>query len=53
MIKIRFEKPEDISFIRSVNEQAFNRLAEAGIVDKLRLACADHLSLVAEDNETV
>ena len=53
MIEIRLEKPEDIPFIRSVNEQAFKRLAEAGIVDKLRLACADHLSLVAEDNGSI
>jgi len=51
--KIRFEKPEDIPFIRSVNEQAFDRLAEARLVDKLRLACADNLSLVADDNGSI
>ena len=47
---IRSERPEDIPFIRSVNEKAFGRLAEAGLVDKLRLACADNLSLVADDD---
>ena len=53
MTKVRFEKPEDIPFIRSVNEQAFDRLAEARLVDKLRLACADNLSLVADDNGSI
>jgi len=50
MTIIRFEKPEDIAFIHSVNEQAFGRVSEAKLVDTLRQAGADHLSLVADDN---
>ena len=50
MTSIRFEKPEDIVFIHSVNEQAFGRVSEAKLVDTLRQAGADHLSLVADDN---
>ena len=53
MSKIRFEKPEDIAFIHSVNEQAFGRVSEAKLVDTLRLACTDHLSLVADDNGSI
>jgi putative acetyltransferase len=53
MIQIRFEKPEDLAFIRSVNEQAFDSLAEAKLVDKLRLTCSEHLSLVADDNSSI
>ena len=53
MIQIRFEKPDDIAFIRSVNEQAFDRLAESKLVDKLRMTCAEHLSFVADDNGTI
>ena len=53
MTKIRFEKPEDIAFIHSVNEQAFGRVSEAKLVDTLRLACTDHLSLVADDNGSI
>jgi len=53
MTIIRFEKPEDIAFIHSVNEQAFGRVSEAKLVDTLRLACTDHLSLVADDNGSI
>ena len=53
MTIIRFEKPEDITFIHSVNEQAFGRVSEAKLVDTLRQACADHLSLVADDNGSI
>ncbi len=53
MTKIRFEKPEDIAFIHSVNEQAFGRVSEAKLVDTLRLACTDHLSLVADENGSI
>lgn len=50
---IRPEKPEDIIHIRSLNEMAFGRPEEAELIDRLRTACADHISLVAEDNSTV
>ena len=53
MTKIRFEKPEDIAFFHSVNQQAFGRVSEAKLVDTLRPACTDHLSLVAEDNGSI
>jgi len=53
LITIRQEKPEDIPLIHSVLEQAFKRDAEAKLADKLRLACAEHLSLVADDNGTI
>lgn len=48
MITIRHEKPEDIEQIYAVIEKAFKRDAEARLANKLRQACADHLSLVAE-----
>jgi putative acetyltransferase len=53
VIVIRHEKPEDIPLISSVHEQAFKRDAEARLADKLRQACADHLSLVADDNGSI
>jgi putative acetyltransferase len=53
VIVIRHEKPEDIPLISSLHEQAFKRDAEARLADKLRQACADHLSLVADDNGTI
>jgi putative acetyltransferase len=53
VILIRREKPEDIPLINSVIISTFKRDAEARLVDKLRRACADHLSLVAEDNNTI
>jgi putative acetyltransferase len=54
MISIRLECPEDIAAIRVVNEAAFEESAEADIVDVLRDACPDILSLVAEsDGEIV
>lgn len=53
MIKIRPEKPADIPLISKVLEQAFKRDAEARLADKLRQACPDHLSLVAEDNSAI
>ena len=53
MITIRQEKSEDIPLVYSVIEQAFKRDAEAKLADKLRQACADHLSLVAEDDGVI
>jgi putative acetyltransferase len=54
MISIRPERPEDIAAIRSVNEAAFEQTTEADIVDALRNACPNFLSLVAEsDGEIV
>ena len=50
MITIRAEKPGDASRFREVNELAFGRAVEADIVDALRLARPDALSLVAEES---
>ena len=53
MISIRHEKPEDTLLVYSVLERTFKRDAEAKLAEKLRRACADHLSLVADDNGTI
>ena len=50
---IRAERPEDASRVRHVNELAFGRPAEADLVERLRRACTDSLSLVAEDDAVV
>ena len=47
MISIRPESPEDASAVRRLNELAFGQSAEAELVDRLRAACGDALSLVA------
>ena len=47
MINIRPEQPEDISLIHAVNEAAFDQPTEANLVDALRSACPDVVSLVA------
>ena len=46
---IRQENPNDITQVRKLNELAFGQPAEADLVDKLRKACPDALSLVAEE----
>lgn len=53
MITIRPEVPDDVSRVRHVNELAFGQPAEADLVEKLRNACIDSLSLVAEDEAVV
>lgn len=50
---IRPERPEDASRIRHVNELAFGQPLEADLVEKLRQACTDSLSMVAEDDAVV
>ena len=50
---IRPERPDDASSIRHVNELAFGQPAEANLVDQLREACANSLSLVAADGAVV
>jgi putative acetyltransferase len=50
---IRPERPEDSPRIRQINELAFGKPAEADLVERLRQACADALSLVAEDGVVV
>lgn len=45
---IRDEAAGDAPAVRVVNEEAFGSPLEAGIVDALRAACTDRVSLVAE-----
>ena len=55
MVIIRTEQPTDIPEVRIVNELAFEQPTEADVVDRLRhaVACADALSLVAEEDEAI
>ena len=54
MIKIRPERPDDITAIHGVNEEAFGEPTEAKLVDTLRATCPGGLSLVAlAENEIV
>jgi putative acetyltransferase len=50
---IRPEGAADTSEVRRVHERAFGQPAEADLVDRLREACDDALSLVAEDQVVV
>jgi hypothetical protein len=53
MIRIRPELPEDPLAVRALNEAAFGQSAEADIVDALRVACPDALSLVAVSDAAI
>jgi len=53
MVLIRLENPDDAPLVHSVIVQTFKRDAEAKLADKLRRACTDHLSLVAEDKGAI
>ena len=53
MVTIRQEQPEDVAAVRRINELAFGQPAEAGIVDSIRAACPDAVSLVALDDDQV
>ncbi len=53
MISIRQEEPKDVAAIRAVNERAFGQTEEANIVDRLRVSCADALSLVATMDDRI
>lgn len=53
MTVIRVEGAQDAPGIRAVNERAFGQPTEADIVDELRRAYAERLSLVAEDDGVV
>lgn len=46
-IEIRKEQPEDAEAIRNVNDRAFRQSQEGQIIDRLRSACDELLSLVA------
>jgi putative acetyltransferase len=53
MTNIRFEREEDLSAIRRVNELAFGQPNEADLVDALRINAHPHISLVAVDGEEI
>ena len=53
MVTIRQEQSDDIVGVRVVNETAFGQPAEARIVDSIRAACSDVVSLVAVDVDEV
>ena len=53
MVSIRPETPKDIDSIRYVNEQAFGRIEEGAVVDKLRKRNALTISLVATRDDRV
>ncbi len=53
MISIRPEQPRDIAAVRAINQAAFDEPAEANIVDLLRDACPDAVSLVAVEDDRV
>ena len=53
MIVIRRERPEEISAVHRVNEQAFGQRAEADLVDALRQSDELLISLVAIEDEQI
>lgn len=53
MVSIRQEQPEDVIPVRMINEKAFGQPSEARIVDSIRGACADAVSLVAVDDDQI
>ncbi len=54
MLTIRPERQDDVAGIRRINELAFGDTAEADVVDAIRAACPDAISLVAvEDDEII
>jgi len=53
VVTIRREIPEDINFIRYVNEQAFEQKEEAELINKLRKRDVVTLSLVAVQDDQI
>lgn len=53
MITVRPERPGDIAAVHAINETAFGQPAEASIVDSLRAACLDAVSLVAVEDDRI
>jgi putative acetyltransferase len=53
MIEIREEKAEDYDAVREINDIAFGKVEEGRIVDKIREACEEIISLVAVEGEKV
>lgn len=53
MITIRPEQPADLAPVREINAIAFGQPTEASIVDSLRDACPDAVSLVAVEGDKI
>ena len=53
MIRIRSELPEDVEAIYSLNQEAFEGIVEANLVNNLRTSNAMTLSLVAIKNNEI
>jgi len=53
MVTIRPEQPGDVAAVRQINETAFGQPTEASIVDALRDACPDVVSLVAVEGDQI
>ena len=53
MIEIRKEKKKDYGSVRIINDLAFGGVEEGRIVDKLRKACKEILSLVAISDKKI
>jgi len=53
MIEIREEEQKDYDSVRILNDLAFGQSAEGHIVDKLRKACKQTISLVAVSGEKI
>ncbi|MFC2094365.1 GNAT family N-acetyltransferase [Bacteroidota bacterium] len=53
MVKIREERIEDFEAVREINNNAFGQPEEGRIVDKIREACEEIISLVAVEGEKV
>ena len=53
MITVRPERPEDHADVHRVNELAFGQPVEAELVDRLRAACHEAVSLVALEGDRV
>ena len=53
MLEIRHEKTGDEEAVRLLNDRAFDGPGEGRIVDRIRLACDDFISLFAVDDDTV
>jgi putative acetyltransferase len=53
VITVRLQQPDDAADVRYVNERAFGQRLEADLVEALQRACAEAVSLVAEDDGIV
>ena len=53
VVTVRQENLDEIAAVHAVNESAFGQPTEARIVDSIRAACPDVVSLVAVDGDKV